>query len=235
MPEKRDMALRKRQQIAKASQMMFIWVAGASVVVGAAAVLLWVLGQKLVFNEKVLAVKQTTVSTLEHNNSIVDELKNQVRVLNTNQALIDLKTPADGDPVQVILDALPATANSTALGASLQSTQLLSQPGVTIESLSVTPVAGIESTGDDSGSVDSTGDGSTPGNSIQFQFAVSVAPTNADALKDIMQRLERSIRSVTISKLQVQQQGDSLTMTVAGSAYYLPAKQVQLNETKVRP
>lgn len=233
MPEKRDAVLRKRQQIAKASRLMFVWVAAASVVVGAAVVLLWVLGQKLIFNEKVLVEKQKTVSALQHNNDIVDELKKQVRVLNTNRSLIDLQTPADADPVQVILDALPATANSTALGASLQSTELLAQKGVTIQSLTVAPVAGIES--EDSNSDTTTSDDSASENSIQFEFSVSVNRNNPGALKDIMKRLERSIRSVSISRLQVEQQGNDLVMTVAGSAYYMPAQEVQLNQKRVTP
>lgn len=231
MQTKQDVALRKRQQIAKASQLMFLWVAGASVIVGASVVLLWVIGQKLVFNEKVLAEKAKTVATLEHNNSIVEELKNNVRVLNTNQALIDLRTPADSEPVQVVLDALPATANSAALGASLQSNQLLGQPGVTIESLTVSPVSGVE---DQDGS-STTSDDESGGNTIQFEFSVSASRNNPDALKDVLKRLERSIRAISITTLQVEQQGSRLVMTVTGQAYYEPAKKVELQEKVVRP
>lgn len=231
MQTKQDVALRKRQQIAKASQLMFLWVAGASVIVGASVVLLWVIGQKLIFNEKVLAEKSQTISTLKHNNGIVDQLKDNVRVLNTNESLMDLRTSADSEPVQVVLDALPSAANSAALGASLQSDKLLSQPGVTIESLTVSPVAGVEdSDGSDSSSDDSAGE-----NTIQFEFAISASRSDADALKDVLKRLERSIRAISISSLQVEQQGNRLTMTVAGQAYYEPAKQVELQDKVVRP
>lgn len=234
MQTKQDVALRKRQQIAKASQLMFLWVAGASVIVGASVVLLWVIGQKLVFNEKVLAEKAQTVATLKHNNSIVEELKDNVRVLNTDQSLIDLRTPADSEPVQVVFDALPATANSAALGASLQSDKLLGQPGVTIESLTVSPVAGVEDEGgEDDG--DSSADDESGDNAIQFEFSVSASRNNADALKDVLKRLERSIRAISIATLQVEQQGDRLVMTVTGEAYYEPAKNVELQDKVVRP
>lgn len=235
MQTKQDVALRKRQQIAKASQMMFLWVAGASVIVGASVILLWVIGQKLIFNEKVLAEKTQTVATLQHNNSIVDKLKDNVRVLNTNQSLIDLRTPADSEPVQVVFDALPSTANSAALGASLQSDKLLGQPGITIESLTVSPVEGVEDEDSGESDGDSSSDDESSNNAIEFEFSVSAGRNNADALKDVLKRLERSIRGISIATLQVEQQGSRLVMTVTGEAYYEPAKNVELQEKAVRP
>lgn len=235
MQTKQDVALRKRQQIAKASQMMFLWVAGASVIVGASVILLWVIGQKLIFNEKVLAEKTQTVATLEHNNSIVDKLKDNVRVLNTNQSLIDLRTPADSEPVQVVFDALPSTANSAALGASLQSDKLLGQSGITIESLTVSPVEGVEDEDRGESDGDSSSDDESTNNAIEFEFSVSAGRNNADALKDVLKRLERSIRGISIATLQVEQQGSRLVMTVTGEAYYEPAKNVELQEKAVRP
>ncbi len=224
---KKEAAIRKRQQIAKASQMMFLWVAGASVIIGASIVLLYVLGQKFIFNEKVLAEKMHTVSTLQDNNKVVSKLEDNLRVLNTNESLIKLQSAADSEPVQVILDALPARANSAALGASLQSNVLLAQPGVTIESLTVTPVGGTSSAG-----------AAADNNAIQFNFTVSTNGKDdkaANRLKDVLERLERSIRAISISSLQVQQQGSRLQMNVAGEAYYQPAMDVELQTKVVKP
>lgn len=228
MATRRDAALRKRQQIAKASQLMFLWVAGASIVVGASTVGIYSLGSKLLFNEKVLSEKSKTVDVLKHNNSIVQQLKDNVRVLNTNQSLIDLRTPADNEPVQVILDSMPSSANSAALGASLQSDKLLGQSGVKIESLDVSSVPGVESTSASSGS--GTGD-----NTIQFQFSVSVALPDANKLKEVTQSLEKSIRAFKISTLRVEQQGNRLLMSVSGSAFYQPSVEVQLKDKVVKP
>ena len=45
-------ALRKRQQIASANRTMFLWVAGASVIVGAALVVAVFMTNKLIFTRK---------------------------------------------------------------------------------------------------------------------------------------------------------------------------------------
>ena len=87
MAQETTTAIRKRQQIAKANRMMFIWIAAVSAVVGIALVISLFLLQKAWFNEKVLAEKGNTASTLTKNNQVVGDLKDQIRVLNTNEAL----------------------------------------------------------------------------------------------------------------------------------------------------
>jgi hypothetical protein len=231
-----DTALRKRQQIANANRMMFLWVAAVSVVVGIAAVLALFLVQKALFNEKVLAEKDKTASTLVKNNKVVDELKNQVRVLNTNQALKDSMAPGETQPVQVVLDALPDVANSSALGASFQE-KFLNDAALKLESLNVDPVAGVESQSNDNvqdASASSTNT-TTGENQITFRFAVSSDVANANALKDLLQRLERSIRTIDITSLSVETQGARLVLTVEGHAFYEPAKTVDLKNKTVKP
>src|SRR6185312_4760963 len=70
-----DAAIRKRTQINNANRTMFLWIAGASAIVGAVIVVSIFLAQKLFYNEKVLATKQDTVNTLNHNNSVVKDLE----------------------------------------------------------------------------------------------------------------------------------------------------------------
>jgi len=236
MPAKQDVAVRKRQQIAKANRLMFIWVAVASAIIGATAVVTYSLSQKLLFNERVLAAKNQTIKTLDHNNSVASQLKDNVAVLNTNGALKLLSTPADTEPAQVVLDALPATANSAALGASLQSNQLLGQPGVTIESLTVTPVAGVEDGGTGVSATTSTtsSSNSSAAMPVAFQFSVSVPSGQESALKEVLQHLERSIRATTITTIKIEQQGGKTQMTASGNAYYLPAMKVQLGSKLVK-
>lgn len=137
-------ALRKRTQIAKANRMMFLWIAAGSVVIGCALVVAFFLGQKLIYNERVLAEKETTVAILSANNKIVPELETQVRVLDTNEALALARASDEDQNIRVILDALPSDANSLALGASLQNKLLAGISGLTIESLQVDPVVGVE-------------------------------------------------------------------------------------------
>lgn len=229
-----DTAIRKRQQIANANQMMFVWVAVVSAVVGIAIVASLFLLQKAWFNEKVLGEKSKTASILTQNNKVVGDLKDQVRVLNTNQALKEAMVPGQDQPVQVVLDALPDVANSSALGSSLQE-KFLKDPALTIESLNVDPVAGVESQSDTNVEDASVSEAATSDNQINFRFAVSTNVSTASALKDLLQRLERSIRAIDITSLTIETQGARLVLTVDGRAFYQPARTVELKDKTVKP
>ncbi len=230
-----DVAIRKRQQIANANRMMFTWVAIISAVVGIAIVVSIFLLQKAWFNEKVLAEKSKTASILVHNNEVIGQLKDEVRVLNTNDALKSAMAPGESEPVQVVLDALPSEANSSALGSSLQE-KFLNDPALTIESLNVDPVVGVESQSD-SNVQDASGTTgvSTGENQITFRFSVSTDVNNASKLKNLLQKLERSIRAIDITTLTVETQGTKLVLTVDGNAFYEPAKTVELKDKTVKP
>jgi hypothetical protein len=200
-----------------------------SVVVGISLVASIFLMQKALFNEKVLAVKSSTASTLTKNNKAVDELKNQVRVLNTNEDLKNAMAPGETQPIQVVLDALPADANSSAFGASLQK-KFLNADGLTLETLIVDPVDGVESS-PSSGSSEEASSASQ----IAFRFTVSAAVGNADALKKLLQSIERSIRPIDITSLNIEAQGTRLVLKVDGHTYYEPAQTTQLKTKTVNP
>lgn len=227
---KPDTAIRKRTQISKANRTMFLWIAGASAIVGFAAVAAIFLSQKLIFNEKLLIEKNKTVSTLEANIAAVPELKAQVSVLDTNSALAGNKANEDDQALQVILDALPSEANSLALGASLQNRLLAGVSGLRLETLQVDPVQGVESVG---GNV-VTGDtvSTVSDNQITFRFAVS---GNQSALRQALRNLERSIRTIDVTSLQIENQGSSQVMTVQGRGFYEPAREVTVYEKVVNP
>lgn len=218
-----DIALRKRQQIAKANRTMFVWVTGISVVVGASLVISLFLFQKMVFNEKVLAEKQHTVSVLRNNNLVIGKLKEKVKVLNTNQALLDSRAKTEDKPLQVILDALPSDVNSSALGGSLQEV-LLKSDNISIESLIVDPVT--------VGGVPNT---ASSGNVINFSFKVSVPTSQVNSLRDLLGRLERSIRAIDIQSLVVETQGAKIVLSVDATAFYEPAVNPGLKEKVIRP
>jgi hypothetical protein len=230
-----ETAIRKRQQIENANRMMFVWVAGISALVGISIVLSLFLVQKAWFNEKVLAEKANTASILTDNNKVIGDLKDQVRVLNTNQALKDSMTPNETQPVQVVLDALPSDANSSALGSSLQE-KFLNDPALTVESLSVDPVAGVESQSDADVQNAADSQNAVAGeNQINFRFAVSVDSSNASALKTLLQKIEASIRAIDITSLDIQTQSSRILMTAQGRAFYEPAKTVDLKDKTVKP
>lgn len=229
----KNVAIRKRQQIDGANKTMFMWVAIISVVVGFSVVGALFLFQKMVFNEKVLAEKSKTATTLQNNNKVIDELKNNVRVLNTNQALMDSRAKTDDQPLQVVLDALPSDANSTALGASLQE-KLIPGDGITIDSFAMDTVQGVE-TQTDSNVQNASSSAVAGDNQINFRFAASTSSDNPTPLKELLQRLERSIRAIDITSLTIETQGPRIVLTVEGRAFYEPAKTVELKEKMVKP
>jgi len=223
-------ALRKRQQIENAGKNMFIWVAGAAAIFGICLVLAISLYERIAFRQEVISAKSTTVSNLESNVKTAAKLKTQMRVLNTNSAL--LATPRlDGtEPLSVVLDALPSTANSSALGASLQQ-KLLNESGVTLESLTVDPIAGIEDNADDRTSSRTK----KSGNVINFQFTITVAAGQAGQLQNTLRRLERSIRTIDLTTVSIEQQGGKITLIGEGKAFYEPAKTVELKDENCTP
>lgn len=224
-----NVALRKRTQIAQASKTMFIWIAIASALVGTALVVSIFLFQKLTYNEKVLSAKQETVSNLDHNLSVVDELKTDIQALDANSALMSVKANSSDQALQVVLDALPSDANSLALGASLQNRLLANiQGNFTLESLQVTPVDGLE-TVNNSSTVDAS-DTSGAGNQIAFSFSVK---GDQNALRQVLQNLERSIRTIIVTHLTIETQSDSVTLSVDGHAFYQPSRSIELKEKTV--
>lgn len=223
MPDK-NVALRKRQQIENAGRTMFVWVALAAAVVGIGLVLSVSLFQRMQFRQEVIGEKNNTVATLRNNNEVVNELKDSARVLNTSDAL--LKTPHERgtEPISVVLDALPSQANSSAFGASLQQ-KLLSVGGVEIESLIVDPVSGVE---DSSKSNSNNEDGE-----ITFSFTVNAPSGKANELKKVLLNLEKSIRPVEVTSINIEQQSSRITMSAQGKTFFVAEKKVELTKKKV--
>ncbi len=225
--QSKEASIRKRSQIAKANRMMFLWVVVTSVVVGFALVGSLFLVQKLIFNEKILSEKNKTIATLNNNNNNIEELKSQIRVLDSSAALSEAKSDPGDQAVQVILDALPSEANSLALGASLQTKLLNNVNGLTLDALQVDPV-NIDSTSSQSSS-SSLAD--QP--SISFRFSVTGSEA---ALREALTKIERSIRAIDIVSLRIESKGtDNSTMTVQAKAYYEPARVVELQDKVVKP
>lgn len=224
-----DVAIRKRTQIAQANRTMFIWIAIASALVGMAVVVSIFLAQRLIYTEKVLAAKQETVTNLDSNLKVVDTLKNDIKALDANAALLSVRANDTDQALQVVLDALPSEANSLALGASLQNKLLVNSgaSGFTLESLQVKPVSGIESLSSGT-TVDASA--SPSDNTISFTFSVK---GDQEALKNVLANLERSIRTINVTHIGLETRSSQLTMSVQAVAYYQPATTIQLTQKTV--
>ncbi len=177
-----------------------------------------------------LAEKQNTIATLDNNNKIIPELEQEIRVLDTNSALMSARVNDNEQAIQVILDALPSDANSLAVGASLQTKLLAGIPGLTLESLRVDPVVGVEVLTDNT--LVDTSPSLSGFNEISFQFAVS---GDQNALKQVLTNMERSIRAFEITSLRIESQANRQVISVQGVAFYEPAKTIELTNKVVKP
>ena len=227
--QSKGVALRKRTQIAMANRVMFLWVAGVSIVFGFALVGTIFLTQILLFNERVIQEKERTVATLKANNINITELKSQIKLLDTNQALMDSKVNSSDHAVQVILDALPSDYNPLALGASIQTKLLAGIPNLTLNSLPIDTATGAESSVVQTALTNSNLTDSQ--NEIKFSF--SVVGDDA-ALKQVLHNLEISIRTIDVISLKIEGQGTRSILSVQARAFYEPAQIMQLKDMKVK-
>ena len=208
--------MKKRQIIANSNKTMFVWITAMSALVGVCAVLSVFLVQQIAFKTTVANKLDGTVSTLKDNNKNAQALIENVRVLETNAALNSIKAHPEDKALQVILDALPADDNALALGSSLQQ-NLLQLPGLTVEALSVQPQSADETS-----------------SSTTIPFTMTVSAADASTLKDMLSRLERSIRVIDIDTLSLERTEQKYTMTIGAHAYYEPAVTLQLNDETVK-
>lgn len=215
MATKDAAALRKRAQIAKANRMMFIWVACASVIVSASVVLVIIMAQRGVHNQKAINELGKTVDTLKKNNANVEQLKSQILALGSDESLLRLRMNDTDSALRVILDALPAEPNPSALGASLQAKLF---GNIKVESVQVMPLS------EGSSSEDSA-------DAISFQFTVKGSATQ---LKGLLTRLERSIRTIQVAHMKLETTGGEQSLTVSGRAYYSPAKKLELTDKSIK-
>ena len=215
-----------RQQAARANRTMFLWVAGASVIVGFSIVLSIFLVQKIWFTGRVISEKAKTQSVLEKDIAAIPGLRDSIRVLNTNDSLKAVRLNDNDLPIQSVLDALPADANDTALGASLATKIIGEVPGVTLESITVDPASATSVDG-----VPATADGL---NTMNFTVSVSVPVSKTEALRQVLLRSEKSIRVFEFTGMTVDTEGSKQVMTLQGHAYYAPATSLELKEKVVR-
>src|SRR5688572_28780812 len=132
--------LKKRQQIEVAGRMMFIWVAIAAVALSFCLATGQYLFAKWDYNNKILSKKYAADQTLTNNITNAQQLKEEVDNLVANQELASVKTNANDPNTKSVLDALPTSFDSAAIGTSLQQV-ILSRSGVSIETITVPPDA----------------------------------------------------------------------------------------------
>lgn len=231
MPEKAKIETHKRQKIEDSSRTMFMWVAGMAAVVGLFGVISWFVFQQAIFKSSVVGKKNETVTTLRQNNEAASQLRDNLRAFEANAALRSARINDTQNALSVIIDALPSSANSLALGASLQERLIKGVPNLTLEALTVSPT-GPSLSGDAATTVS---DPSAATGSNIISFRVVVVSTDPNSLKEVLGRFERSIRVIDIDSLGLERSDRDYTMTIDAHAYYEPAKVIELQEKVTTP
>lgn len=258
MNDNKEVAIKKYTAIAKANRSMFITVSIASVIVSASIVLSVFLMQKILFKTKVIGVQSKTLKDIEDSSKNIENLKNKVKGLQSNETLLSSRSNAEDNALRVVLDALPAEGNSEAIGSSL-SAKILNVSGLTIESLRVEPINDSQSvnmantsTADATPSSITTSQGAQSSISpkvktANFSFSVMANGEGASAgeyssgrtpyviLMELLQNMEKSIRTFKISDFKIEMnKGGSMNLVVNGQAYYLPEYSLQLTKQTIQ-
>lgn len=225
--DNKEVAIRKRQQIDSSKKTMFIFVASSAFLAGIALVVSVFLIQQVIFHTKIIAEKQTTIGRLDKNIRNIDELKKNVRVLETNTALNSVKSSKDSSALQTILDALPDNANADALGASIKEKFIDSTNGIEINNLSITQPGKLSDEG-----VGSSGQ-LPSGNQNVVAFSAQITGPS-EKMKELLTKFEKSIRVIELTSFEIQAAGGNVSLVVQGVAYYEPVQTVQLEKKVVK-
>jgi hypothetical protein len=226
--------LKKRQQIENASRSMFIWVAIASIAVSVCIVTAQFLFQKWTYNNRVLNAKYKAADQLKKNIVNSKQLQDAVNALVSNGDLASVKTNTDDPNTKSVLDALPSKFDATALATSFQQA-ILSRSGVTVEGINVPSDQGVSTTA--TGGAAATAAGTTPSASSatpqEMKFDLTVSGSY-DKIRNLLLDLERTIRPIKITSVDLNGDDANMTATVTGVTYYQPSKSASIKQEVVK-
>ncbi len=216
---------RKRQQIARSNRSMFLWVAGASVVVAFSIVGSIFLTKQLIFNQTIIAEQTKTADILKKNIDNAQELNKKINQLRANRDISSVPSSTEkGNNLDKILDALPYEGDWVGLGSSLQTTLL---SGIALDGLGVDSISedGSSSSGSlDLSSLEAIGD-TRP---ISFSFKISGSDSE---IKTLLGRLDNSIRPIKIISMKLESAGpNKINASIQAITYYQSKKVFELKE-----
>jgi len=185
-----------------------------------------VLGQNA-YQSKVIKAKETAHKQLQANitaaNSLVSSYHDFIApATNIIGGYTTGTGDKDGDNGKIVLDALPSSYDFPALASSLEKI-------LTGQSLKVSSITGTDDQVNQEGNVSSPSPQPVP---IPFSFSVSDA--NYDAIKQLVNTLQLSVRPIQIDTLTITGGGNSMSATVAAHTYYQPAKNLQITKQVVK-
>lgn len=208
----------KHLQIKKASSVVFLTVAAASVVVSFSIVFLNILWGTSQFNAKVQDKQEETRDTLIDNLEVAPKLQQSFNNLEIGGELIPGQQN-DKKNSEVVLDALPSKFDYPALVSSINN--LAKTTSVSLSSVQGTDI-GEEAA--------QTSNSPEP---VEIPITVEVEGPY-DSIKKFLQGIENSIRPLNVINMNLSGTDKNLRATVVLNTYYQPAVNLNVESEEVR-
>jgi len=217
----------KRVAISKANAQMVAIVALASFISVFCLVASRAVFSQIRYQARVTTAKEKAHEQLEKNIETFSSLQTAYNLFNkapTNVIGGNLNGAGDNDGSnsKIILDALPSTYDFPALTSSLE--KILAD-----NNLKVTSITGTDDQVNQQGNAASP----TP-QPVSMSFAFTVENANYTSIRQLITRLQQSIRPIVIDSADFSGGQDNMTATVNGHTYYQPAKSVSITKKVVK-
>ena len=258
----KGVAFGKWAKIDKAQRNMFFAVCGASVVLGIAIVGIIYFSKVISFNATLIGEKAAIIEDYKDiqnslvsisnqvNNLAVDDtlevvgrtraadcLNRSAKMLTESSSVEDLEVTRTCTALRVIPDAMPSSANTEAMLASLNQLLLWSNDGngVLIEGLSGTETDGVSFVDENGNAIKTTM--STMGAAVSIE-------DDADKVKGALDTIENSIRNYDIAAASIEWSGDNydddgvyhpqrISLSASFNAYYSNSVSIEKQKKKV--
>ena len=212
----------RRSVLEASSRAMFLWVAGASILLVTVAVVMVYVFKQLQFNETVIKHETTAVKMLKENASSYNELKKNIDNLAANNALASVRSSQSADNLQSITDALAATSDASTFAASLQNI-IAPRSGVSLESVNIPSAEDLDQSGpSDTMSVKPT----------ELEYQVD-ALGSYQSITAFLDNLELTIRPVSVSMIQLTGTDNMLRARISLVTYYQPIKDFNITQKEI--
>lgn len=211
----------RRTLITATSKTMFLWVAGASVIVVAALVILFYMFKQFSFNNEVVSAKWKAADTLKKNVSSFQVLKKNIDNLTADDALASVRSQ-NGDNLQVVVDALPVSGDSTLFAASLQNI-IAPRSGVSLETVTIPTPATVTSA---DGTTTDQANSSQP---IEMVYQIQAVGTY-QSIQNFLANLEKTIRPVHVTSIELRGSDAILWASITLKTYYQPVKDINITK-----
>lgn len=207
----------KRISIDKANRNMFIAIAVAAALVVFSLVSLRSLVRLAQHRAHVIGEKKTAATTLKKNDIEIGKLITSFKTFdNTPESVIGT---ADKNS-KIVLDSLPPEYDFPALATSLE--KILTDGGLTIDS-----ITGVDS------SLTETDKSSANPAPVEMPFTISFSGPY-DKVRLLPVDLERSIRPIKVTSIDLSGSAENARMTINAVTYYQPSKNLDVKFKEVK-